>query len=1522
MASTFSTGITVPARSPQVAFESKGRYLPKQAWRKLAVRHLNVDEIRVQVRHIRPENLVFWLSGGDEVVDERTSDRIVDTRQPARGAPDQFATSSIDLARLVPDAGKGIFEVRVEAPGSDDVSRLLVTDMNLVVKRSAGERKAVGTPEERTAPGPVWVWALGMDDNRPLAGVTVDVVRRSGSVQATCTTGKDGGCRLDPKDDPVDPSEPFAVLARNGDDLTYLRFSDLEIEQSEESVFGQPYSVEQPYRMAAWSDRGVYRPGDVAHLAAVLRGRDDRAPRDPVPVELVVQDPNGNTLYRDSLPTNPAGLVTRDVEFADFASTGRWTAAFSVADKEVARYEFHVEEFVPERMRVAATAPQPDLLGGQPVPVDVDAAYLFGGSAAGSTVELSCELRPEPFAPPRNGNFTYGIWHDEDDPAKPISLGVASGEIGPDGKAALSCPGLDKGGGFSGGGVVSAQALVFEAGSGRSTRGETSVRLHPERFHIGLDSGEDMVEAGHPFSVSGIVVDWKGVETQATDKVQIELYRLVEEYGLMFDSDTGTERWRRYIRKVKDGELVATVKDARFAVQVTPTADGAGYLVRAKAGAETTDLELEGAGAHYWWWGEEDTVDETPRPLKPGTLALELPEELEVGKAATFSFVAPYAGRALLTAETDSVLESLWIDVKKAGPVSWTFTPKGFVPNVYVGALLVKDPHLDSKDAFMPARAFATKSVPVRPSRFVREVALAVPREIEPNSVLKVDVDAGSGDGKSWVTVAAVDEGILSLTDFESPDPVDDLFVRRALGVESFETVGWTLLTRPEGTSRQVGGDGFAALGRIQMVKPVALWSGLVELDGDGRATVEIQVPQYRGALRVMAVAVGPERSGSASAQVIVRDPLVLQATTPRFLVGGDRFEMPVFVTNTTAKARDVVVSLDIEDVDMGGSAGSARGEPPVRLATDKSRSLRLAPGESGTVIFGGEAVRPVGAARFRVSAKSDELRSWDELEVPLVPAGEKDRQLHRVEVAAGTTDLRPLLRGWTPTTERSTFWVTSNPFGDAFDHLRWLIQYPYGCIEQTTSTTRPLLYVRRLIDHVDPTLADKGGVDALVEHGIRRVLSMQTASGGLSYWPGDTHPVAWGTAYGVHLLLDARQAGYDVPEGALERALDWLDQAVRDEGEHRYAEAYTQYVLARAGRGRQARIEELLAAYPTTGNVGEAAEQIYTLKAALWLSGDRRWEADLRHPDVSALTDQRIDSWSWYSDRRRRAFMLNVMVDLFGRDPDTQTLANVVADSLRGHSSDWYTTQEVSWGVAGLGKWLKEAASEFSPPELLLGGKPVAATIASEDTSERSWSIYRASEYERAEIRIASKGKGDLFLLVGSEGIRLKSTPRLGGDGLRVERKWLRSDGLPMEAAGNDGTPLELGELLYSVVTLTNTTSERVSNIALVDRFAAGWEIENPRLGGDQVPEFLQTGTEWSADHMDLRDDRVEVFGALGPNETVTWACALRAVTAGEFTVPPVEAEAMYDPRVWARAPGQKVRIAGPWAAVAGAGE
>ncbi|MBA2320408.1 MAG: hypothetical protein H0V89_04560, partial [Deltaproteobacteria bacterium] len=309
--------VGIVAREPRVEMvASQGRYLPRSAWGSLPVRHLNVSQVELRIRHVPPQNLVFWLTGA-ESADGRTSDLVVDTKIAVSGEPDELATTWLDLSKLLPGEKRGLYEVMVvtppvpvapvaveegeasedvegqdtdgggyqppKPPAQSDASRLVLTDLQLVAKAEA-------TPPGRSWSPRIWVWSLDVATSRPVSGVLVEVVRSSGKKLATCTTGSDGGCALELPERDVDPAGPVALLASKGDDLTYLKFADLEVPLSESQVAGEPYQTTVPYRATVWTERGVYRPGETVHLAAALRDRQNVAPKADLPVTVKFLD--------------------------------------------------------------------------------------------------------------------------------------------------------------------------------------------------------------------------------------------------------------------------------------------------------------------------------------------------------------------------------------------------------------------------------------------------------------------------------------------------------------------------------------------------------------------------------------------------------------------------------------------------------------------------------------------------------------------------------------------------------------------------------------------------------------------------------------------------------------------------------------------------------------------------------------------------------------------------------------------------------------------------------------------------------------------------------------------------------------------------------------------------------------------------------------------------------------------------------------------------------------------------------
>jgi len=1535
----YEATVTIPARRPKVSFVSKGRYLPASQVGNLPVSHLNVPALSLVIRQIPEKNLVFWMSGSVEKADDRISDIIARRVIPVSSPEDLAQTTWLDLRQEVAEAGKGVFELTLvggetvpaaaakaapavepeeeneECEGCEgdeprrarepedknfrrltaaDTTRLILTDLAVVVKQ-AGES---GRDLE--------VWVLGMEDNQPRSGAKVTVMTSSNRSLAECSTDSAGACRLHGVADSIAGKAPFALVVSKGDDLTALRFSDLKVQTADADVQGPPYRQAQPYRAAIYADRGVYRPGETAHLVAIVRGDDDRAPAGELPVLGRLLDPRKKEVQQLRGKTNPAGLVAFDLSFQAFAATGKYELSLEIAGNPISSLAFNVEEFVPERMKVKVEPGQKAFLQSEELPVLVEAKYLFGAVASGEKVELECLLKEGQFRPEKNGEYNYSVWRPE--PLRALPLGTVTGNLDEKGRVTLSCPAVEAATSFRGPGLVEAQASVFESGSGRTTVSRASVPVHPAKIYVGLRSDKEKAKAGEKLTIEGVVVDWEGNLVPDERKVEVRISNLESDWVYEYDDQRGRYTYRRFQRELAQGTELLTVKGGKFSYTYTPAGYAEGWIFRVQAeGNASTDLMIPREG--YWWWGEGgeyvSSAENTPKPQRPATMPIEAPAEIRVGQEASVTVKPPYPGRLLFTVETDQVLESRWLEVE-AKPTPISFKIEKFAPNVYVTALLLKNPHQESEKAFLPGRAFAIKSIAIAPEANRMSLELKAPSEVRPRQELVIELQASPEEQPLYATVAAVDEGILQLTNYRNPDPLAQLFAKRALGVDTFETVGWSLLVPALGEGKSPGGgeEGAQGPGRIPPVKPVALWSGVVNLDESGKARVRFQVPQYRGSLRVVAVAVGPSRVGVAAANVTVREPLVIQTTFPRFLINDDRFVVPVFLTNLTDRPESVEVEFQT-------------GES-VRVEGDATKPIELAPNASGTVTFVARANAAFGAADFKVIARGKRNRSEDTAQIPFLPNAPVTREVSQIKLQPGKNDLSKSLLGWTPQYEQTSVWVTASPYGQEFTHLKYLICYPYGCVEQTVSTTRPLLYMGQLLGSIDPASAKDLKIEEKFMHGVNHLLTMQTSAGGFAMWPGGQDPTLWGTAFVTYLFLQGKEAGYPIPEDSLNQAVSFMQNALNSGNQETdyhgdrmgSSEPFMQYVLAVAGHGRKGRIKQLLEK-PDSGWGEMKEENLYLLKAALYLAGDRTYTADLKKLEVT-ISDHRINNWSFWSELRTRGLQLNIVEDVYPHSAEAERLAQAVASRLRENQSGHLNTQEISWTVSGLGKRASVGASEWSPPELYLDGKKMQPLPKQQKTKgkEATWQIAGASGSKSLDLKVDKIEGGDLYAVVTVEGIKLGVPYALGDHTLKVSREYRNQAGEKLNLQN-----LKLGEVVYVDLSLQNLGNEQIQNVVLVDRFGAGLEIENPRLSREHAMDWASS--LWEVTYLNMRDDQIEFFGHLAPKTTVRQVYVLRAVTAGEFTTPPVKAEAMYEPRYWSAAPGSPARILDPWQAL-----
>jgi len=748
--------------------------------------------------------------------------------------------------------------------------------------------------------------------------------------------------------------------------------------------------------------------------------------------------------------------------------------------------------------------------------------------------------------------------------------------------------------------------------------------------------------------------------------------------------------------------------------------------------------------------------------------------------------------------------------------------------------------------------------------------------------------DSEGRPAKAEVVVAAVDEGICMLSDFQTPDPLGFFEARRGLGVEWFDL--YSLLMPEVADAIRNGpsspsGDGKGMLQKrlnpvkVLRFKPVALWSSTVVTGEDGCASVAFDVPEFTGELRLMAVAVGAQQFGSQQQSVRVKRRLIVRSSLPRFLAPGDSCRVPVQIFNETGASGDVRITL----ATTGPLAGAA----------EKTASIRA--GEQRELEFDLNARNEVGASAVKLRARLGAETYEETFELAVRPAAARQTASRVGSVAAGASVELPMPARWLAGTAEQELWCAGMPSVQLGDSLDYLLRYPYGCVEQTTSSAFPLLYLADLAAQLRPGRLGREETAHFVQAGIHRLLSMQQASGGFAYWPRTGGEYEWGSAYATHFLVEAARAGYDVPKDRLDAACDYLasllakpvpsagDIEARTWRDNQTGRSYACFVLALAGKpenGRVARLQELRARLDFSAQVNVVA----SLAAA-----QQRREATAMLASLGlegARSDARDQGGCLNSPMRDQAVLLSAWLEL---DPENALVPELARrlETTRGRGG-WFTTQEHAMTLMALGKYCKRAAEMR---------KPFAATVSTHEgtepvafTQEKELHL-KAGSLGAGKVRVANQGPGTVYFYWRSEGVPADGTARESDHGLQARRRLLQLDGQPLR-----GNSVRQGDLIIVEITL-DPLERHLDNVVIEDLLPAGLEIENPNLKTSELAPWLDRDKPaLPLRHADLRDDRYLAFTGSFDGR-LSYYYAARAVTVGKYVYPALSASCMYDP-------------------------
>ncbi|MEP9371877.1 alpha-2-macroglobulin family protein [Mesorhizobium sp. KR1-2] len=1476
LAAPVTLSIYVQDRSPSVRFTGDSFVLPATARRGIPLVTVNTATADLELFRVGDRSLAQLLSGyqflrqldGYDIssISEQMGEPIWDGEIDIPGNDlNKEVTTSFPIDEALPDRKPGVYVLtaRPQDDRSEDYQPkatqwFVVSDIGL---------------STYTGQDGLNVFARSLGTALPLAGVELTLLARNNEILGKATTGAEGRATFTPGlTRGTGGMVPAVLMASQGDsDFVFLDMTRAGFDLSDRGVTGRasPGALD----VYAWTERGIYRVGEEVHVAALARDDAARAVEN-LPLTFVFSRPDGVEDRRIISDGGKAGGHAVDLTLPANAMRGTWSVAIHTDPKQpaVATQNFLVEDFVPDRIEFDLTSDHGEIAAGEAASVTVDGRFLYGAPAAGLALEgeLTVSTRREW---DRFKGFSFGLADEQEGEATQVPLAELP-PVGEDGKATFpvavdQAPSTTR--------LLNAAVTVrMRESGGRAVERALDIAIRPQGDMIGIRpefSGNE-VPQGSTAKFSLIAASAQG-ERMALHGAHWSLVKIERNYQWYRSGNSWNYEPVTFTRAIASGQLdLAADSEATVTVPV----DWGRYRLEVETADPTGPMTSYEFNAG---WFVEATSTETPDGLE---IALDK-DAYAAGETAKLQVSPRFAGELLVTVGADRLLKTFTASVPEGGATVDIPVDGDWGAGAYVTATLYRPGN--AQGSRMPARAIGVKWLAVTPGEKQLGVTLSPPEKSEPRRSLSipVEVTGASAASEAYVMVAAVDVGILNLTRYQAPDPEGWFFGQRQLGLELRDLYG-RLIDGSLGITGKLrtGGDGgnMVTEGSPPTEKLVAFSSGPVQLDGEGKATVEFDLPQFNGTVRVMAVAWTKEAMGHASTDVIVRDPVVITASLPRFLTPGDQATMRLDIANTDAPDGDYVLSIEPSS-NLATEAGSAPGK--VTLTAGKRQSLTVpitaqATGEAGLTIRLANDSGVSVEQNLSLPVRRAELPVTTRTVVDLAANGGSLR-IDRELLAASLLD--------------GAYVSVGVSYASAFDVpslLMTLDRYPYGCAEQTTSRALPLLYLSELAQSAG--MADDPDLRRRIQEAVYHVLNNQSSSGSFGLWgPGSGD--LWLDAYVTDFLTRAREKNYDVPREAMLLALDNLqnslsyDLDLRDRGSDI---AYALYVLA---RNKKASIGDLRYYSDTQLDAFSSPMAVAQLAASLALYGDQpRSEAAFRSALTLAKATEHDYARSDYGSRLRDgAAMLALAAESRPAPKVVPELVGLVTTERKAAS--YLSTQDQAWMLLAA----RALRANNDAIQLTVNGTPHGGAY-----SER----IDGSALVDNPLVIANTGSDPVQAVVTAVAAPAQALPA-GGDGFEIERTYYTLDGSEANV-----TSVKQNER-FVVVLKVDQSNDWPSRVLVTDLLPAGFEIDNPGLVSSADLGNFPWLDRTEAAHLEFRDDRfVAAFDRqAGDASQITLAYVVRAVTPGLYAHPAASVEDMYRPQYSARTSTGMMEVAAP---------
>lgn len=1546
--------LTVPEFPKELRVMQTGALLAMSGERKVPLFGRDIESVRVEIGRVLPnqlQHLISQNSGSFQNPDfsnyrftpENITERFTDELQMPSVGHGKAQYAAVNLGKYFETKGQsrlGLFFLKVEswnpakkeATGQSDQRLVLLTDLGVLVKDNVD-----GTHD---------VFVQSLKNGEPVKGAQVEVLGKNGIAIQSETTDAEGHVSFPKLSDFVREQAPLAYQVSKGGDLSFLPYGrhDRYLDFSRFPIEGI-HDSEKPQGLQAYlfSDRGIYRPGDEIRVGLIVKSQDWKQKLGGVPVELSIDDARGVTVRREKLRLSDAGFEEIRHQTQEASPTGTWNVNVHIvkdgqAGSLLGSVAVRVQEFLPDRLKISTRLSKESLEGWvspDGLKATVKLLNLFGTPAESRRVKATLMLSPTLLSFSKFRDYQF---FDPMEAKEPATENLEEGETNEHGESEFELP-LSR--------FASATyrlrfiAQGFEAEGGRSVAGDTQVTVSPMSYLVGVKTDGDL---GYLSRSSRRSVHLVAVGPQGTSVAQPAVRTMLFErryLSVLIKQDNGTYKYESVKKEILVEDKKLSIPSGGVTYPLPTQQPGDFFLVLKNDKDQILNrIEFSVAGEGNLTRSLEKNAELQIKLKNPDVSA---GEELEL------QIKAPYTGAGLITIERDKVRAYKWFHTKQNASIQKITIPDDMEGNGYVSVSFIRG--LDSREVFMSPLSYGVAPFSISREKRTAKITVAVPDLVKPGEPLKLRYHT---DRPTKIVLWAVDEGILQVAKYQTPDPLSYFFQKRALEVKTAQILDLILPEFSRLLKAAPGGDGdSAALRNLNPFKrrrdkPVAYWSGIIDADPEDRE-VTYQVPDsFNGTLRVMAAAVAPDAVGVWSKKTLVRGDFVLSPNVPTVVAPGDEFEVSVGVANNvTGSGPNAKVAVQLQT------------SKHLQVTSDATQTVKIGELRESVVRYKLKATQVLGSGNMTFVASLGGKSAKYSIDLSVRPAAPlyTTTQVGHLPPGGGRTQLgvpRELFAEYRVLSAG----IAPLPLGLSQGLSQYLEKFPHGCTEQQVSQAMPAL-----IGRTRPEFGIKSdAAEQSFQNIVQTLRSRQNDDGGFGLWANPNQVNDFASVYATHFLLEAKERGLSVPPELLKKSLEYLNQIVSREtntlSEER-VRAYAVYVLTRSGvvttqaaMSVRKRLENQYKGW------GEDLAGIYLAATLQLLKQTRDAQRIIANVSLGQVKDSSADYQSYYDPLIRDAQTLYLLARHF---PDrikslgADALLSLIEPIAKGR----YNTLSSAYLILALDAYAQLAqdttdVSQLAIIEVSSSGQQKPLQLPAGLLPQVSFSA------DARKLLVSSSSPLRTFYQVTQSGYDLRVSTEVVKQKLEVLREIVGSDGKAIKE-------LKLGDEAEVHIKLRSLgKSGTLYNLALIDLLPGGFEVVvNPPAetsdsdddsedeGGShdsdeegshdsdgegegesegegsgehstadkpersarktsaapaQLP-IAKEGSTWTPEYGDVREDRVVLYGSVSA-EVMEFVYAIRATNAGTFAVPPLQGESMYDRSVIARSAGSKLRV------------